>query len=306
MTSGLRPGEGKDVSALLGVLRRRGWIVLVCVVVAGGAAYLYTDRQPRTYEASATLLLRSPGGNASNGVYGIAIPSTAPDREQLVLSQSVEDRAIKILSPVLGGRAAASEAVAKVVAHSAAESSAVRITASASTPAMAASIANIIAEQNVAYRRASTLNKIGRAQRVARKELARLTSTPSDAPKLAVINQVRLNLQALGQLAGVQDGDADILQRASPAGAKLAPNPRRAAVMGGFAGLLLGFALALVREQLDRRLRRAQELGDTFDLPILANVPRSRSLANKEGQGVNRCRPQSARPSRCCAPTCAS
>ena len=64
------------------------------------------------------------------------------------------------------------------------------------------------------------------------------------------------------------------------------PKPKRSAIIGGFAGLLLGFALALVREQLDRRLRGAKDLGDTFDLPILANVPTSRAFANQAGKGV--------------------
>ena len=84
----------------------------------------------------------------------------------------------------------------------------------------------------------------------------------------------------------MQEGDAEILQRATVPSSPASPKPNRAAVIGGFAGLLLGFALALVREQLDRRLRGAKDLGDTFDLPILANVPTSRSLANKGGRSV--------------------
>ena len=100
------------------------------------------------------------------------------------------------------------------------------------------------------------------------------------------MNQIRANIQGLNQAAGVQEGDAQILQRAAVPTSPASPKPKRSALIGGFAGLLLGFALALVREQLDRRLRRAQDLGDTFDLPILANVPTSRALANRAGQGV--------------------
>ena len=84
----------------------------------------------------------------------------------------------------------------------------------------------------------------------------------------------------------MQEGDADILQRATVPTSPTSPRPKRSALIGGFAGLMLGFALALVREQLDRRLRGAKDLGDTFGLPILANVPTSRALASRAGTDI--------------------
>jgi len=41
MTDARQPVDSRDISALLDVLRRRGWIVVVCVLVAAGAAYAY-------------------------------------------------------------------------------------------------------------------------------------------------------------------------------------------------------------------------------------------------------------------------
>jgi receptor protein-tyrosine kinase len=51
--------------------------------------------------------------------------------------------------------------------------------------------------------------------------------------------------------------------------------------------LLLGLALALVREQVDRRVRHPKELEDTFGLPVLASVPRSRALAASNGKALD-------------------
>jgi capsular exopolysaccharide synthesis family protein len=286
VSAGQRPDEGRDISALIGVLRRRGWIVLLCVVVAAGAAYVYAKRQDPKYEASANLLLRDPPPVAGLGVFGTPTPNTAPDREALVMSGTIKARAVKDLTPKLAGRAAAAAAVADAKASSASESDAVRITGSAGDGKTAALVANTIAEQNIAQRKASSVAKIRRAQTVARRTLARLQVGGVNPQKINAINQARYTLQVLDQAEGVQDGDADILQRASVPSVPASPKPGRSAVIGGFAGLLLGLALALVREQLDRRLRGPQDLGDMMDLPVLANVPTSRALASNAGKGV--------------------
>ena len=259
----------------------------MCILVAAGAAYAYAKRQDPIYEASTNLLLRDPSAGSANTVFGTPTPDTGPDREALVLSDDIRARAERALAAKVGGAAAARAAVASAEASSAAESNVVKITGIGQTGARAALIANTIAEQNVADRKARNLAKIRAARRAAQRALSELGPAGTTPQQLAALNQVRANLQALKQAASVQDGDADILQRASAPSVPASPKPRRAALIGGFAGLLLGFALALVREQLDRRLRGAKDLGDTFDLPVLASVPTSRSFANMRNNGVD-------------------
>ena len=287
MTDGRDAGDGKDISALLGVLRRRGWIVAVCVLIAAAAAYAYSKQEEPSYQASATILLRDPSIGPGNVVFGTATPGTGPDREALVLSETIKTRSARALAPGLGGRRPARAAVEAATAFSAAESDVVKLTSTASTGKAAALVANTIAEQNLAYRKSRNLAKIRSAQVAARKALRELGPPGANPQQLNAINQTRAGLQVLNQAASVQDGDAEILQRASAPTSPASPKPNRAAVIGGFAGLLLGFAIALIREQLDRRLRGAKDLGDTFDLPILASVPTSRSFSNMGvGKGV--------------------
>ena len=286
MSDARQSGDGRDLSALLGVLRRRGWIVAACVVVAACASYAYAKQEEPTYDASANLLLRDPSGGAL--AFGTVTPNTGPDREALVLSEAVKARARKTLAPKLGGAAPARTAVANATSYSAAESDVVRITSTASTGSVAALVANTIAEQNIVYRKSRHLAKIRKAQAAARQALRELGPPGANPQQLSAINQTRAGLQSLNQAAIVQDGDAEILQRASTPTAAASPKPNRSAMIGGFAGLLLGFAIALMREQLDRRLRGAKDLGDTFDLPILASVPTSRSFANMgAGKGID-------------------
>ena len=288
MTEARRDTTGRDIRALAALLVRRGWIVVVCIAAAAGAAYIYADRQHPTYEASANLLLRDPAIGPANTVFGTVTPNTGPDREALVLSEAIKTRSERALAPSLGGAAAARLAIDDVAAVSASESDVVKITSTAPTGKSAALVANTIAEQNIAYRRSRNLAKIRRAQAAARKALRELGPAGTNPQQLNAINQTRAGLQALNQAQSVQDGDAEILQRASIPTAPASPKPQRSAVIGAFAGLLLGFALALVREQLDRRLREAKDLGDTFGLPILASVPTSRSFSNMGvGNGID-------------------
>ena len=283
VTSQGLPTRGGDLSAVLGALRRRGWIVALAVLVAAGAAYLHASRQGPEYEASANLLLRDPPTGPGNAVFGTLTPNTGPDREALVLSETIRSRSVKALAERFGSPAAARAVVADAEAFSAAESDVVKITGSASTAAAAAVVANTIAEQNVLSRKASSLAKVRRARRIVQRSLRELGPAGPNPSQVAAVSQLRASLQALDQLASVQDGNADILQRATAPSSPAAPKPKRAALIGGFAGLLFGFALALVREQLDRRLRGAKDLGDTFGLPILASVPTSRSFRNMGG-----------------------
>lgn len=61
------------------------------------------------------------------------------------------------------------------------------------------------------------------------------------------------------------------------------PKPVLYTLVGTIIGLALGIALALLREQLDTRLRTAEDVERELDLPILANIPqrgRSQSSAS--------------------------
>lgn len=48
--------EGVTLRDYLAVMWRRKWLILLVTVVAAGAAYFFTDRQPDKYEATATLI----------------------------------------------------------------------------------------------------------------------------------------------------------------------------------------------------------------------------------------------------------
>src|SRR3954453_3048195 len=52
--------DGPDPRDLLRVLRRRGWILLVCVLVIPAAAYLYSQQLDAVYESSVLIKPQPP------------------------------------------------------------------------------------------------------------------------------------------------------------------------------------------------------------------------------------------------------
>ena len=50
----------------------------------------------------------------------------------------------------------------------------------------------------------------------------------------------------------------------------------------------------MIREQMDRRVKDSGELEDLFELPVLANVPRSRAIGRSDGRALEQLPPGEA------------
>ncbi len=280
--------EGLDISAFLGFLRRRGLIVLLAAVVGAVAGYALSKGKATEYTAGATLLLRGNSQSNQQNNFSPGVPEASQDRIDAVKSDPVKQRAIKRLAGTVG-KAEAAALTGGADVTSGEQSGSVKISVTAPTAAAAAATANALGQAAIDSRRVSTLRRIRRALKAAEADSPRPGATPTPA---ASVNAQQV--QALRQAAATADGDADLTTRATPPGSPSAPKPKRDAVIGGFAGLLLGFVLAMVREQLDRRVRHSRELEDIFDLPVLASVPRSRALGKSDGRALDQLPPADA------------
>ncbi len=269
-----------DLSSFFGVLRRRILIIAVAVVVVAAGAYLVSKGQDEKYEATADLLLEGAGEGEE---FGAPLPEGAADRQALVTRGEVLKRAERTLAQRIGQPRAAA-AIGDVTALSAEDSDVVELTATASSAQTAALAANTLAQANIDFRRARTLREIRRARRASERELRNLDpSDPTDAAALSVAQQ---ELSSIRGAASTVDGDAEIVRRATPPDSPSSPKPQRNALIGALGGLVLGLALALTLEQLDRRVRHSKGLEDAFGLPVLASVPKSRALGGQNGEAL--------------------
>ncbi len=275
-----------NFSSFLGVLRRRGIVIVLAVAVGAGGAYLISKGQDEKYEASTKLLLGSSGSAQSSNTQAFAgpVPDSAPDKVALVRAGPVLDRTEAKLAKSVG-KARADKLVSDLEVAAAEKSAVVKITSTASTPDAAALAANTLARQNIDYRKTTSLRQIRKAIRETRRQINGLdSSNPSNAGTITALQQRLSDLR--GQEA-TEDGNASIVSRATPPSSPASPKPARNALIGGLAGLLVGLLLAFVWEQLDRRLRSYKEMEDVFGLPVLANVPKSRALAETDGKALD-------------------
>lgn len=96
------------------------------------------------------------------------------------------------------------------------------------------------------------------------------------------------SLLAQLELTQAQSGDfLLIVQNAQPAAIQSRPNVRLNTVIGLVIGLLDGFFLALLLEQLDTRIRTVEELSSLVDWPVLATVWRPDPGKDKPEDLVN-------------------
>lgn len=270
-------------SAFFGVVRRRVPIIVVVVVAAAAGAYVVSRGQDTEYTATAKLLLKGPGPGQANSDFSRPVPAAAPDRESLVTRNEVVLRTERRVARQIGATRAAKVA-SELTAFSGEDQDIVELRATASRAGDAALAANALAQSNIEFRKEQVLREIARAQRAGRTELAK-HGRPSAANALA-INRIQ---QELGVLRGAEaraDGGAELLERATAPSSPSSPKPKRSAIIGAFGGLLVGLALALVREQLDRKVRHSKQLEEAFGLPVLASVPKSRALAGQNGSAL--------------------
>jgi capsular exopolysaccharide synthesis family protein len=217
-----RQTDESDISRILRVIRRRLWIVVLCLVVTTGAAVLLTVRAEDRYESTSGILVTGgaePQRNAETNLQLLSLPSVAARAAEIEPEFTQE------------------EFEASVSASQVAESDIIHVSANTSAPDDAASIANAYAEAFVAYRQ-------------------------EDHTKIPA-------------------GKVSLVQRAVADGTPVSPTPSKNIGFGVLIGLVLGLGLALLAEQMDRRVKREDDLADTTGLPIVATVPRRRSFDSK-------------------------
>jgi Mrp family chromosome partitioning ATPase/capsular polysaccharide biosynthesis protein len=262
-----------DLRALLAMLRRRAWVIVLAVVVGVAAALVFTASQTKTYESTAKLLFRPT--LIDYAVSGVTLqpPNTDQQREAdtnlgLLTLDVVRQRAAARL-----GEGYTPKRVEKDVDISASgQSDIVSIKASAPSADQAARVANAVAVAFVAYQRSAQREQVAAAAATVQRSLDQ-KRVPAATRK-----GLRETLERLKLLGAVQTGGVRIVQEAERPSSAASPKPLLNAVLGGGLGLVLGLGLALVGEQLDRRVRRVDQLQAEFGLPLLATVPRKRAL----------------------------
>ena len=280
----MRPFDAPDNTSaqpgfheFVAVLVRRIRLVLAVAFLVPAAALVINLTAHKQYKATAELLFRDPQFDQKLFGSSILAPSTSPVREaatnvKLVSLDVISARAAEVLKD----NGLTAPAIRKKVAVlPEGQADLVAVEATDASPALAAIIANTIAEQYIAFRRdadrAKIMQAIGLVQEQYRQLGARERTTAEGRSIRDRVAQLRI-------MASLQTGNAELVQRAQKPVTSSSPRPARNTFLALIGGLLLAAGVAVLRDRLDQRLRHARDAEAILNRPVLGAIPSSKAL----------------------------
>lgn len=275
----MSPANDGDLglSDVLAALRRRWYVFVAVLVLALAVAYAYSKSQDKVYSTSATVLFEDP--NLSSNL--IDAPPTSNDSLDRVAETNRRLASLPVVrARVLAANPDLQPGDISVSVGQTPTSNVATVTATSGSPALAARVANAYADEFANFARDSQVQSLKRTLALLR---ARIRELRAAGPgRSAELSRLKRREEDLANLSAVQTGNVFIVGEAPVPGAPSSPNTKRNVAAGGLLGLLLGAALALLLDRIDRRLRDADEIADQLGAEVLAVIPQSKGLTRLE------------------------
>jgi len=257
---------------------RHRWLIVATVAVAVGAALGLSAIQTPIYEATADILIQPSGSQQILGAS--ASGQSSQDAARIVETETavLESRVVQDAARKKLGHAP------DISISNNTTNDLVSVSARSSDARRAAFDANGYAAAYVELQRTQNTNDLLQAGEQIQAKITeidgRLPNLRPGSPELTTAEEQRAFLQQqLDQLqvsAGLnQVGGARLLSKADVPDAPALPQPLRNAAIALMFGLLLGIALAFLREYLDDSITSREDLERaTGEMPVLGQIPR--------------------------------
>ncbi|MBJ7457944.1 MAG: hypothetical protein JHD02_02020 [Thermoleophilaceae bacterium] len=278
-TPGEAGGSRKPPSTIfdvIGVLRRH-WILIVLLTVIGGlAAFAYTVRQEKVYEAVATTLVQrqslakslnniiDPGAQVNEG------PRVLEAQAKLAKSPEV---AAATLAAVPGTGLDVNQLLASVEVTPDVNGDLLDFALTNGDGDTAVKLVNEYVDQYVIYSSKVAKQSAVEATVTVRKQLRQLERDGSRDTQ--GYQQLQRNLDSLRSITSLSTPTAQVIAKATGY-EKTKPKMLIALVLGFVLGLAIGLGAAFLLDALDGRVRSPVAIAEYLGMPLLAVMPAGR------------------------------
>jgi succinoglycan biosynthesis transport protein ExoP len=265
-------GAEPTLRGYLRIVRRGRWWVAAFALLGLGISLALSLTATKQYAATAQILVQSAGNLGLDSGSGQVPTSTDVQTElQLVTGAQVQSRVRAQLGSAPG------VSVAEV-----GQTNVIALTAISPEPARAAQIANTYASAFVSWSTATSISSLTAAEGQLTKQINAIGTEIGKLPSSSAAQVTALsNQQAVlkGQLAQLQVAGTTAstgLELVTPAAVPTSPSspkPLEDALLGLFAGLILGIGAAFLRDNLDDTLTTGEAVERVGGTTVLATVP---------------------------------
>jgi capsular polysaccharide biosynthesis protein len=275
-----------DLIGTLRVLRQRAPLIAMCVLLSGGAAFALSKSQRKQYTAAAQILFRSTQLDQQAAGLQVVSQTNPQPQTDTNLKLATLPRVAAQTAAELGHGLTRKQVSDAITVSQESDTDLARVSATWTSPTLAAQMANTYAQTVIADRQRADANYYSNALEAVNLEFKALTPTQQRGVEGANLKDRANSLQILTQL---QSGEVQLEQAASSPAGPSSPKTLRNTVLGAFVGLLLGVGLAFLLHRTDRRLRDPSDLEEVYRVPLLAIVPESSALRQAQtGDGSMR------------------
>jgi capsular exopolysaccharide synthesis family protein len=263
----LQPDQPIEAGRYLDALRRSKLLIVGIVVPLTGAVLLGSLILPKTYRATATIVVES----ASDPLQSRDVASV--ERRLATIDALLTTReTLRRAARRLETDETATTLQEKVSSSVDPRADIVSVSAIDTTPRASARIANAVAVAFLAHQRRAEQLRLNRARATlqqALRELAPRRGLQAEAERATLRERLtELNVSAAGS-----GSELALAEAAQPPSEPYSPRPVRNAVFGLFAALFIAALVVLARAQLKPRVSGTRELSRLLELPVLAEVP---------------------------------
>jgi capsular exopolysaccharide synthesis family protein len=283
-----------DFLRYLRALYRRKWTIVVVTVVAVGAAIGFSESVKPSYTGTAKVLL-GPSNAQTALSNGASTAGTSPNNIEDQIAVLTGPSVASLVRQKLGSSP-------PVSASNETNTDIIDVSVSSHSPALAARAANAYANGYVSFERTQDVDQLLSAASTIQGRISALQQQISGmgagSPEATALQQqvvvLEQQLSTLQSDAALGSAGASVVQPATPPRTPSSPKKTLNGLVGLLGGLVLGTALAFVRESLDDTIVGREDVSlSQPELPVLALIPQYSVGRHEGGELVSASRPHS-------------